>query len=127
MSDVAMTAGDKQFMGVVLRARRAGVRMSLVEVARKCGVGFSHVAQIERGERRPSEEVARRLAAVLELKTNFVLAVTGHIALPDDGPSHEETMRRLDESLNESQRVKAEIEAILEREAGTAPAAKAPA
>lgn len=48
-----------------LRDMRIGAKKTLRDVAKEAEVSECYVSQIETGERRPSVEVAKRIAAVL--------------------------------------------------------------
>ena len=48
-----------------LKALREALDLTMKQVGDRCGISESHYCLIERGQRRPSPEVAKRIAAVL--------------------------------------------------------------
>jgi transcriptional regulator with XRE-family HTH domain len=68
---------DLRKFGAYLRSTRVALNASLVETARAARVAESSLCDIEKGRRRPSLRVARRLAMYLGLELDDVLARAG--------------------------------------------------
>jgi len=57
--------------GIVVR--RAVLRMTQTELARRIGVTRSYISMLENGERPLTEELLQRIAAALECKPEYFL------------------------------------------------------
>ncbi|HLH65822.1 MAG TPA: XRE family transcriptional regulator [Solirubrobacteraceae bacterium] len=69
MSDTAALDG----LGPRIRALREAMRLSLRELAGRCGVSAPMLSQVERGETSPTLHVAARIAGGLELSLSQLL------------------------------------------------------
>ena len=65
---VQMARRREHIFGRVIRERRRRRELTQQEVARRIRTSTAYIAHLESGRRRPSEEVARRLAEVLGLE-----------------------------------------------------------
>jgi transcriptional regulator with XRE-family HTH domain len=67
---------SQKAFGAILRHRRQTLKLTQSQLARKLGVEGSHIAYLERGQRRPSVALIKRLADALELEGSqlFLLA-----------------------------------------------------
>ena len=71
-----MTGGNAKTLAGVLRAQREALGLSARGLARDTELNLSSIVRFESGERRPSPEVVRRLAKVLKLNAEELLALT---------------------------------------------------
>jgi transcriptional regulator with XRE-family HTH domain len=56
----------------VIRRKRKGLRMTQADVAEKCHVAANSIGRIERGQERPSADLAHKIARVLKMSdTDF--------------------------------------------------------
>lgn len=67
-------------LGEIIRHARTSLDMTLRELARRLDVTPSYVSDIENDRRVPSEEVLIRIAAVLDLDANDLVARSGRLA-----------------------------------------------
>jgi putative transcriptional regulator len=72
-----------------VRANRTERSMTQAHVAAEVGVTASHIADIERGNREPSEDLALRLCEVFHIDQDFYFACAGlvPIDLRDKAPT----------------------------------------
>jgi transcriptional regulator with XRE-family HTH domain len=68
-----MTTVEQSSLGERIRALREGLDLSLRELAERSGVSAPMLSQVERGETSPTLQVARRIAAGLELRLSQLL------------------------------------------------------
>jgi transcriptional regulator with XRE-family HTH domain len=77
-------SGLRADLGDIARTRRKALGMSQEDVAYKLKIEQTDLSKIERGAKRPSPQLARQLAAALQLPANaFVLPDLSPIN-PDD-------------------------------------------
>ena len=67
----------------LIKDRRMQLRMSQNELAAKAIISQGYVGWIEKGERVPSREVARRLSSALELPEDEIFRAAGYIPRGD--------------------------------------------
>jgi transcriptional regulator with XRE-family HTH domain len=67
----------KKTLGQVLKQRRAALALSQRQAARRLGIRASHVGYLEKGRRRPSLALLRRIARVFGLDS-FELFLLSH-------------------------------------------------
>ena len=74
-----MTGSDNSF-GKYLRARRQELKLSQRALAQSLKVDFSYLSKLENGhEEPPSEDTLRRLATVLNVPQDRLLAMAGKL------------------------------------------------
>lgn len=95
-------------LGAFIRQQRERANLSLRRLADKAGISNPYLSQIERGIRRPSAEILKRLSRALEISANSLYRRAGLIdeELPpasvfdaiesDDGLDHEQKKVLLD-------------------------------
>src|SRR5580692_10750297 len=81
---------EMQQLGRVLRSLRLGLSLRQKVVAQGIGVDPSFVTLLERGQRRPSEEVLERLAEFFKVDTRTLLSEVRH-----EDPQFTGTIERL--------------------------------
>lgn len=74
-----------------LRALRGRRKVSLTEVCRRSGVGYSHASRIEAGVVQPRDETLQRLADALEVPFSDLSpsGFTDSGTPPEEGARHE--------------------------------------
>jgi transcriptional regulator with XRE-family HTH domain len=72
-SPVATADRERIEIGPRVRALREGMRLSLRDLAERCGVSATTLSQVERGGTSPTLQVAARIAAGLELRLSQLL------------------------------------------------------
>jgi transcriptional regulator with XRE-family HTH domain len=81
------TPPDSGALGGYLRAQRTAARLSIRNLAERVGVSYGYLSRLESGQYlRPSPDILYRLAEVLEIDGNDLLARTGY-AVSSDLPS----------------------------------------
>ena len=87
---------SKSQLGLVLKARRNNMELSLSALSREMGgsPGESFVSRIESGSVTPSALTARRMAEALQLPADVVLPAAGH-ATEDQMKKAYEQLRQL--------------------------------
>jgi transcriptional regulator with XRE-family HTH domain len=81
------TPPDAKALGDYLRAGRIAARLSMRSLAERVGVSYGYMSRLESGHfLRPSPDILYRLAEVLEIDGNDLLARTGY-AVSSDLPS----------------------------------------
>ena len=75
-----MMAGRKSF-GALVRREREGKEIGLREMAKKIGVSPTYLSKVERDEfPPPAEDKVRKIAGVLGLDADELLALAGRVA-----------------------------------------------
>ena len=100
---------QNELFGIVVRTVRTSRRLSLNQVAEVAGISISHLSQIERGERRPSEEVAVRLAEQLDSRPDSFRALSGYLDPSEvqlDGDPVERLMEAIDDLNRSTERLR---------------------
>jgi transcriptional regulator with XRE-family HTH domain len=75
-----MTNIERATFGATLRNLRESKGLSLRKLARDAEISPTYLAQLERDENKPSDDVVFRLAAALDYDEDEMLALTGRIA-----------------------------------------------
>jgi XRE family transcriptional regulator, regulator of sulfur utilization len=73
MTAIAATSDAPEALGARVRALREAMDLSLRDLAVRSGVSAPMLSQVERGETSPTLQVARRIAAGLELRLSQLL------------------------------------------------------
>jgi transcriptional regulator with XRE-family HTH domain len=73
MTAVATASTSPEALGARVRALREAMDLSLRDLAERSGVSAPMLSQVERGETSPTLQVARRIAAGLELRLSQLL------------------------------------------------------
>jgi transcriptional regulator with XRE-family HTH domain len=60
-------------IGARIRQVRTNSGMTLMQLGAKAGVNFTNIGKYERGEERPAVETLKKLAAALEITTDYIL------------------------------------------------------
>lgn len=68
---------DLKSLGDILRSARNEAGLSVRDLAAQVGVHFTHIGQLESGKRNPSPENLQRIAKVLNLDADELLAKIG--------------------------------------------------
>lgn len=76
--------GDDGHVGAFIREQRERANLSLRRLAERAGVSNPYLSQIERGIRRPSAEILKRLSRALEVSAESLYTRAGLI---DEGPA----------------------------------------
>lgn len=75
-----MKAGREKF-GAFIRREREGKQIGLREMAKKIGVSPTYLSKVERDEfPPPAEDKVRKIAAILGLDADELLALAGRVA-----------------------------------------------
>ncbi|MFP5331340.1 MAG: helix-turn-helix domain-containing protein [Acidimicrobiia bacterium] len=75
---------DNGHVGAFIREQRERANLSLRRLADRAGVSNPYLSQIERGIRRPSAEILKRLSRALEVSAESLYTRAGLI---EDGPA----------------------------------------
>lgn len=70
---VAMTL-IRQFIGEVLRARRAAAGLTLRDVSSRAQVSLGYISEVERGQKEASSELLSSLAVALDVPLSKLLS-----------------------------------------------------
>jgi transcriptional regulator with XRE-family HTH domain len=70
-------ANDKSTLGEVIHDARARLKLSLRDVTKRLAITPSYLSDIENDRRIPSEEVLRKLASLLNLDPDDLMAMAG--------------------------------------------------
>src|SRR6059036_898835 len=73
MTTTAAAPAPPESLGARVRALREAMDLSLRDLAERSGVSAPMLSQVERGETSPTLQVARRIAAGLELRLSQLL------------------------------------------------------
>ncbi len=76
--------------GHFLRSLREKQRLSLREAEKESGVSNAYIAQIERGDRRPSPDILRKLARSYKVTVRELLMRAGYLDDPEVTATEEE-------------------------------------
>jgi transcriptional regulator with XRE-family HTH domain len=90
-------------LGEFIRQQRSLGQLSLRKLAEKADVSNPYLSQIERGLKRPSAEILRRLARALEISSEELYVRAGILDERDDHPDVITEVRR-DPHLSEDQK-----------------------
>ena len=74
---------DLKALGEYLRRLRQAQGMSAREVSRRTGISNPYLIQIEKGQRRPSPDILKRLAPVYRVSLRQLLEMAGHLGEPE--------------------------------------------
>lgn len=77
-------SGDDSHVGTFIREQRERANLSLRRLADRAGVSNPYLSQIERGIRRPSAEILKRLSRALEVSAESLYTRAGLI---EEGPA----------------------------------------
>jgi len=85
-------------LGEMLKQRRVALSLTLREVARAAGISPSHLGRVEQGQRFPSGQILRRIAAPLRLDEKELFTLAGLLSpfQADDPESEAHPASRLD-------------------------------
>ncbi len=72
-----MSNDDTHSLGDILRTARQEAGLSVRDLAAQVGVHFTHIGQLESGKRNPSPENLQRIAEVLNVDAEPLLAMIG--------------------------------------------------
>ncbi len=75
---------SKHDLGAFIRQQRERANLSLRRLAETAGISNPYLSQIERGIRRPSAEILKRLSRALEISAETLYTRAGLI---DEGPN----------------------------------------
>ncbi len=104
MDDVVAEPGDGgQVVGAFLREQRRLAGLSLRKLSELSGVSNPYLSQVERGLRRPSADVLRRLAAALDVSVEAFYVRAGMLGTSGSAVDLAEAIRRAPE-LSEAQK-----------------------
>ena len=102
---MAATNDDWATLAPYLRAQRQMARLSLRSLATMTGVSDSYLSQIERGNYRPSPQVAKALAQAFGIEPKQLYAMLGLIDDDDaTAPPSVEQAIQLDSKLDAAQK-----------------------
>ncbi len=90
-------------LGTFIRNQRTRANLSLRRLAENAGISNPYLSQIERGIRKPSAEILKRLSRALEISANTLYARAGLIDEGVEAPSFFEAIEA-DENLDTSQK-----------------------
>lgn len=90
-------------LGEFIRQQRERANLSLRRLADSAGISNPYLSQIERGIRRPSAEILKRLSRALEISANTLYARAGLIDEEIQSPTVVEAVDA-DERLTQSQK-----------------------
>jgi len=90
-------------LGEFIREQRKLGELSLRKLSEQAGVSNPYLSQIERGLRKPSAEVLRRVARALEISSEELYVRAGILDERDDHPDLGAVIRR-DPDLTEEQK-----------------------
>ncbi len=90
-------------LGVFIREQRNLGQLSLRKLSEQAGVSNPYLSQIERGLRKPSAEVLRRVARALEISSEELYVRAGILDEREDQPDLGSAIRR-DPDLTEDQK-----------------------
>lgn len=75
-------------LGIQLRNRRRGMKLTLQKLSNASGVSPSHIGRIERGQRFPSANILKRIAKPLSYEQNELFVMAGYLS-PEQTTSKE--------------------------------------
>ena len=88
MSDSKQTDGEPEsHVGAFIREQRERADLSLRRLADRAGVSNPYLSQIERGIRRPSAEILKRLSRALEVSAETLYTRAGLIEEGSETPT----------------------------------------
>ena len=96
-----MNESKHKDLGTFIRDQRTRANLSLRRLADSAGISNPYLSQIERGIRKPSAEILKRLSRALEISANSLYSRAGLIDEETESPSVLEAIEA-DELLNES-------------------------
>jgi transcriptional regulator with XRE-family HTH domain len=85
-------------IGLNIKVIRQARRLSLRDVAESCGIGISHLSQVERGVKGASDEVLRQIDAKLGLPSGFLASLPTRTS-PDHADENWRALRRVTDDL----------------------------
>lgn len=94
---------DDSHVGAFIREQRERANLSLRRLADRAGVSNPYLSQIERGIRRPSAEILKRLSRALEVSAESLYTRAGLIDAGPAAPSVVEAIEA-DEALSPRQK-----------------------
>ncbi len=87
------TAVDPKNIGSFIRHHRERADLSLRRLAERAGISNPYLSQIERGIRKPSAEILKRLSRALEISAESLYTRAGLI---EDGPARPTVVEAVD-------------------------------
>lgn len=82
-----MSESKQSDLGEFIRQQRERANLSLRRLADTAGISNPYLSQIERGIRKPSAEILKRLSRALEISANSMYSKAGLIDDDFDSPS----------------------------------------
>ena len=117
-----MNESKQKDLGGFIREQRERANLSLRRLADSAGISNPYLSQIERGIRKPSAEILKRLSRALEISANTLYTRAGLIDEENESPTVFEAIAA-DESLSEAhKKVLLDMYRALIQTNGSAPA-----
>lgn len=87
---------DRNDLSGIIRTARVTLRLTLRELSAMSGVSSSHLGRIERGERKPSATILRKLAKPLGFGETEMLTFAGYLSTEASSETQSPSIGRLD-------------------------------